>query len=75
MTGYRHWQPIVLIFREAVFDGHVLALDIAGFFEAPMERGDKMWVIAGRPGVEEPDHWHRRLLRTRRERPHDRRAA
>jgi len=27
-------QPIVLILREAVFDRHVLPLDIAGFFQA-----------------------------------------
>jgi hypothetical protein len=28
-----------------------------------------------RCGVEEPDHWHSRYLRPRRERPTDRRAA
>src|SRR4051812_29859028 len=28
-----------------------------------------MWVIAGRPGAEKPDHGHRRLLRACRQRP------
>src|SRR5690348_1044872 len=34
-----------------------------------------MWVLAGRPGSEVSDHWHRRLLRARRERPQGCRAA
>jgi hypothetical protein len=36
-----------LVFRETVFDCYVMALDIAGFFQALMERGEKMWVIVG----------------------------
>ena len=34
-------QPIILAFRPAVFDRHVLALDIAGFLQALAERGHK----------------------------------
>jgi hypothetical protein len=34
-----------------------------------------MWVIAGRPGAEKPDHGHRGLLRARSKRPNCRRAA
>ena len=68
-------RPSARAIREAVFDRHVLALDIAGFFQAQTERGQKVWVIAGRPAGEKPDHRHRRLLRARRERPHRRRAA
>jgi hypothetical protein len=41
--GGKCWQPIVLILREAVFDRNVLALDIADFFQALTERGQKVW--------------------------------
>jgi len=30
--GHQYWKPVVLIVGEAVFDCHVLALDIASFF-------------------------------------------
>ena len=39
------------------------------------ECGQKLWVRAGHPGVEEPDHRHRRLLPSRRKRPRSRRAT
>jgi hypothetical protein len=52
-----------------------LALAIAGLFQALTERGQKVWIIAGRPGAEEPDDRHRWLLRTSRERPTRRRAG
>jgi hypothetical protein len=67
--GCKRRQPIVLIFRPAVFDRNVLALDIAAFLEALKERkGENPRVISGL-GAEEPDHRHRRLLRARRQRP------
>jgi hypothetical protein len=62
-------QAVVLILGPAVFDRHVLALDVAGFFQAQTERRQKMWVIAERPRAEKPDHRHRRLLRVCRKWP------
>src|SRR5262245_50614429 len=57
-----------------VIDRHVLTLDIAGFPESVAERGCSRCESRCRPGVEEPDHRHRRLLRARRERPRSRAA-
>src|SRR5262245_61286264 len=59
-----------------VFNGHVPALDIAGFFQTLMECGQRVLreCVVGRIAGKEPDHRHRRLLRARRERPR-RRAA
>ena len=52
-------QPFVLIPGEAVFDSNVLTLDKACVFQTLTERGEVLWGVAGRPGGEEPDHWHR----------------
>src|SRR5262249_47454083 len=49
-------------------------LDKACVFQTLTERGEELWGVAGRPGGEDPDHWHRRLLRARRERPSSRAA-
>src|SRR5262249_41477205 len=68
------WQSIVLILRPAVFDLHVLTLDVASLFQALPECAQKIWNNVGRPGVEEPDHRHRGLLPSRGNRP-CRRAA
>jgi hypothetical protein len=40
-----------MIFRKAVFDRHVLALDIAGLFETLMERGQQVHILVRRPAV------------------------
>ena len=61
--------------RPAVFDRHVLALDIAGFLQALAERARTVREPVRRCAAEKPDHRHRRLLRARRERPRRRRAA
>jgi hypothetical protein len=58
-----------LIVRQAEFDGHVLALNISGFFESITELIYDTPVRCGRTGVEKPDHRHCRLLRDRGERP------
>src|SRR5262245_55820096 len=58
----------------AIFDCNVLAFDKAPVFQTLTERSQELRVVAGRPGAEEPDHWHRWLLRARRQRP-CRRAA
>jgi hypothetical protein len=57
------------------FDRDVLALDKACFLQALAERGHEVRHVSERPAVEKPHHRHRRLLRTRRERPRRRRAA
>src|SRR5262249_31867746 len=62
-------QPIDLILGPAVFNRHVLALDIAGVFETLVKSAQTIHVHVRRRGVEEPNHRHRWLLRARRERP------
>src|SRR5262249_34036923 len=57
-----------------VFDGYVLAFDIAGFVQTLAERGNERGERLRRPSDEEPDHRHRRLLRARRQRPRGRTA-
>ncbi len=56
-------QPIIVALRPAVFDRHVLSLDIAGFAQSLVERGHIRCSRAGRAGAEEADHRHRLLLR------------
>jgi hypothetical protein len=63
-----------LIFRRAVFDHDVLALDEACFLQALAERGHQVSGICERGVPQETNNRHCRLLRTRRERPR-RRAA
>src|SRR5262249_16445566 len=66
-------QPIELTLRPAVFDRHVLALDVADLLHALAELAHTVRQPVGRPAVEKPDRWHCRLLRARRERPRSRR--
>jgi hypothetical protein len=61
--------------RPTIFDFDVLALDKACVFQALAESTQPFRVSIGRRGVEEPDHWHRRLLRACREWPRRCRAA
>src|SRR5262249_202821 len=67
-------QPVELTLSPAIFDRHVLALDIAGVLEALAECAHTVRKRIGRCTAEEPDHRHCRLLRARCERPR-RRAA
>ena len=67
--GRQRRQSIQLILGPAVFDRHVLALDIAGVLQALAKSAQTVRERVRRCGVEEPDHRHRRLLRARRERP------
>jgi hypothetical protein len=73
--GRQRRQTFVMVLGAAVFNRHILALDIAGFFQALAKGGQAQRIVEplGR-GAEEPDHRHCRLLRARRERPR-RRAA
>jgi hypothetical protein len=73
--GHQYRQMIVLAFQPVVLDRHVLAFDITGFVEAFAERSHLARYGIGRSVVEEPDHGQSRLLRTRGERPPNRRAA
>ena len=68
-------QAIVLALGPGIFDRYVLALDIAGFTQALPERAQACSEQFRRFALKEPDHRHRRLLRPRRERPRNRRAA
>jgi hypothetical protein len=68
--GRQFRQPIDFIVRQAVFDRHVLALNIANFAQALTERSHHGRVPLRRCAIEEPNHRHPRLLlRTHRERP------
>jgi hypothetical protein len=58
-----------------VVDRYVLALDIAGFFEALAKGTQALGNSLGRSDFEKPDYWHSRLLRSRDERPRGCRAA
>src|ERR1700730_16517218 len=69
-------QSVGLVLRPAIVDRQILAFDITSFFQALAERAQAVWVVkVGRIDAEKPDHRHRWLLRTRRERPRDRRTA
>jgi hypothetical protein len=61
--------------RPSVLDRHVLALDVAIFGQSPAERSHQVRALIGHPRAQEPDHGHRRLLRTHGERPRGRRAT
>src|SRR5262249_9713805 len=74
-TGRQRWQSVIVVFCPAIFDGHVLTLDLAGFLQTLAECGHGRRISVRRCAVEETDHWHRRLLRARRERPRGSRAA
>src|SRR5262249_52275789 len=73
--GRQFREPIESIARQAIFDRDVLALDVPGFGKTPAERIQEMPTRSELQGAEKSDHRHRRLLRTRRERPTGRRAA
>jgi len=70
-VGGQGGAPIIVALRAAIFDRHVLALDIAGFVQPPAERGHKRCIRAGCRATEVADHRHRLLLRTRGARPRD----
>src|SRR5262249_28833865 len=70
-----HRQSIRLILRPAVHYRDILSFDEAGMLQALLECAQAVSERLGRGAVEEPDHWHRGLLRPRRQRPRRRRAA
>jgi hypothetical protein len=66
-AGHRR-KPIDLVLGKAIGDRHVLALDIAGRFQALAKPAQTVRERVRRSGVEKPDDRHR-LLRARRARP------
>src|SRR5262249_37276047 len=64
-----------LIFRRAVFDRDILALDKACFLQALAEGSHEVRGVSERSVPQETNNRHFRLLRARRERPRDRPAA
>ena len=74
--GRQRRQPIELSLGPAVFDRHVLALDIAALLQGLAKYAQIVRVRrVRRCGAEEPNHRHRRLLPARRQRPCGRCAA
>src|SRR5262249_41019852 len=68
-VGGQFGHAIVLTLCPTIFDRDVLPFDKARFVEAFAERGQIQQVGVERTGTQETNHWHRRLLRARRERP------
>src|SRR4029450_9750313 len=67
-------QSIELILGPAVFDRPVPALDVAAILQALAKCAQTVRHPVRRSGFEKPNNRHRRLLRSRRERPRRRRA-
>ena len=74
-VSHERGRAVVLAVEPVVLHGHVLALDVAGVVEGLPERSAAVRGFLGRLAADEPNHWHRRLLRVCRERPRRRRAA
>src|SRR5437763_4520658 len=62
-------QSIILPFRPAIRDRHVLALDVVGIAQALLKRAYVVRPQVERLAAKKPDHRHGRLLRVHRERP------
>src|SRR5262249_12870332 len=73
--GRGQWQLIVLTVEPVVLHSHVLAFETTRFTEPFKKRGGLALGRTGRHTADKADYRHCRLLRARRERPRDRRAA
>src|SRR6516165_11580697 len=62
-------KPIIPILGKAILDSDVLPLDKSGLVQALPECANQVLGAGRRRGAEKADHWHRRLLRARSERP------
>src|SRR5208337_3415807 len=69
--GDQAWHAIVVALAPPVFDGDVLALDIAGISQSPVKIGQISARLVPRCQVKKSDYRHCRLLRACRERPTD----
>jgi hypothetical protein len=69
------WEPFVLSLGVTILDCYALAFDVTRFGQRPEKcrqiRRARRW----RSGMKKPDHWDRRLLRSRRNRPRGRCCA
>ena len=77
-VGGQRGQPINVALAPAIFDHHVLSLDVAGLAQSLTESSLLQFNLrahGGRKRAEEADHRHRLLLRACSERPTDSRAA
>src|SRR5262249_10220092 len=74
-VSHERRQAIVSALQPVVLHRYILALEVAGFVEGFAERSRIAPRGLGRPNVDEADHRQRRLLRARRERPRNSRAA
>src|SRR4029077_3360742 len=67
-------QSVGLVLRPAILDRHILALDVAGFTKALAEIACTIDRRRSCRAAEESYYRHRRLLRTRSQRPSHRAA-
>jgi hypothetical protein len=65
----------MLFIGPAILNRHIPSFDESGIAQALAERSDKVCGAGGRRAPEKTNHRHCRLLRARRERPRDGRAA
>src|SRR5262249_41556425 len=68
-------QPIIVALRPAIFDRQILSLDIVGFTQSLAECCQNRFIWSRQGAAEKAHHWHRLLLRARRQRPSRYRAA
>jgi len=61
-------QPIIATLRPAIFDRHILSLDVPGFTQPSAEADHRRRSRVGRTADEEADHRHHLLLRAQRPR-------
>jgi hypothetical protein len=73
--GDERGQAVDLTLRVAIFDCDVAAFNVADLAQPAPERLGQLCRIVGGGRSDEPDHRHCRLLRVRRERPRNSRAA
>src|SRR5262249_46785091 len=67
--GRQRRHPVILALSPAILDCDVSALDKASFLQAAAEASHQMRERTGRRCAEKSHYRHRRLLRSRRERP------
>src|SRR5262249_12858140 len=73
--GREHRQAIVLTICVPIYDPDILLRGVASFPEPIMKGRQQVRCTSGRSSREEPNHWHRELLRPRRQRPRRRGTA
>src|SRR6516162_6492793 len=72
--GHERWITIKVVLRRAELNRHILTLDISGVLETGMKGCDLLSACLY-TGNHKSDHRHRRLLRSRGQRPCNYRAA